>query len=495
MAVSENPPNAERTAEQPQIGNKSHAAGHEASAMYRKNKPVEKKCLRQFSRTDEPQDRRNTTAQLTNALKLGKFMYIDHNPDTNSRADRKALDGCPFLPFALAEAAAFSKKHPGSFDLNELQSVAVEALLRSPMRDARARKAITGALNDFARDGLKVVRDIEITEEEFERTHGGPPSNARLLAGPGKASSKHGKVRLALGRARFNDEWSQKPNPRAYAKVNIDGDGDDAEAADPRGGNISVAGTPTAAKPEHIVVNPNRRTTLYIRRTFVPPDPYIGIGPMNQRTPRPECGPGRRMWAHIPDLDGAQVELLTDLFFDASDTTGSGAQRVGVVGEDFGRKREKSGFRDLELHTPKLTSCEWHREAPRHRWDDDKNPACWWGLPDVHPGFAWTFVPGFAPVLAAGENGFTRRAKIFSPAAQKNPVRGELIYEEEDAPNHPSQTTAAGGGSPTGRGAFHLPTTSKPRRTRRAAIVVRLRQPVKLPPPVAPAQPLFCPDP
>ena len=209
-------------------------------------------------------------------------MYID----SNSLAGGKALAECPFLPFALAEAARFCKKYPGRFDLGELQNVAVEAML-----NARRgfKKAIAGALADFARDGHKVVRDVEVTEEEFERTRGGPPSNAKLLAGPGKASSKHGKVRLALGRSRYNDGWSQ-----------------------------------------------------------------------------------------------------------------------------FGR------FKDP-----------------------------WW----------------------RGEN-------LFSPAAQKNPVRGELICER-DAPSRPAQTTAARSGSLAGRGDHYLPPTSKPRHTRRAAIVVRLRPRVK----------------
>ena len=179
-------------------------------------------------------------------------MYID----SNSLAGRKTLAECPFLPFALAEAARFRKKYPGRFDLGELQSVAAEALITSK-GFKHSRKAIAGALADFARDGFKIVRDIEMTEEDFARTRGGRPSNDRLLAGPGKASSKHGKGRLALGRSRFNDGWSQKPNERVSAKISVDGDGDDSEAADPRGGNISIAGSPTVAEPEHVVINPN----------------------------------------------------------------------------------------------------------------------------------------------------------------------------------------------------------------------------------------------
>jgi hypothetical protein len=144
-------------------------------------------------------------------------MYID----SNSLAGRRAIAECPFLPFALAEAARFCKKYPGRFDLGELQSIAAEALITSK-GIKHSRKAIAGALADFARDGHKIIRDVEMTEEEFARTRGGPPSNAQLLAGTGKASSKHGKVRLALGRSSFKDGWNQKLDSRWVRAKGID---------------------------------------------------------------------------------------------------------------------------------------------------------------------------------------------------------------------------------------------------------------------------------
>ena len=102
-----------------------------------------------------------------------------------------------------------------------------------------------------------------------------------------------------------------------------------------------------------------------IRRQFVPPDPYIGVGPINQRKPRPDCGPGARRWAHIPDLDGEQIELLASLTFDSHDTTGSGAQRVAAITQDYGRRRDKSGLPDLTL---KIAKVRLDRLAPGSRF-------------------------------------------------------------------------------------------------------------------------------
>jgi hypothetical protein len=409
-------------------------------------------------------------------------LFIDHNPDTNSRADRKALAECPYLPFALAEAARFCKKYPGSFFLDELQSVAAEALLTSKKSLKYRQKAIRGALNDFAKSVNKTVPDIWVTEEKFARTLAGPPeTNARLMAGPGKASSKYpGKVRVALGRSRYNDGWSQKPSQRAFARVDIDGPGDDVEAADPRMGDLAIG--PAAPGGEVEVDNPNRRAPLIIRRHVLPPLPYIGIGPLNQRTPRPECGPGRRMWAHIPDLDGAQVELLTGLFFDSTDTTGLGPQRIATIGEDYGRPRKKSGFKDLKLSKPKLSSCEWHREADYLRWDDDKNPECWWGLPKWRD--LYQDAEGLWRVRDA------HHENVISEPVLKVPVRAVLICEE-GAPSRPLQDPAALGGSPAGRAASYLPRASKPRRTRRTATVDRTAGIVNWQPAVATVQPSF----
>jgi hypothetical protein len=354
-------------------------------------------------------------------------MYIEIDPQTRkatSRAGQKALDKCPFLPFALAEAARFCKKYPGRFELDELQSVAAEALIAAPDYN-RAKKAIRGALADFARDGHKVVRDIEMSEEEFERTRGGPRSNARLMAGPGKASSKHGKVRLALGNARFNDGWSQKIDSRWVRAVGIeDGDDNDSEPSDPHDGNIVIA-SPTAPKPEAWICNPNPAVPVTIRRHVAPPVPYIGIGPSNQREPNRSFKSAVVAGPHCIDDDSKWGEFTGSPYYNVH----ANHERVAKIAGNYGRKREKNGFPDLILEAPRLEPVSWHREAPRHRWDDDKNPEGWWGLPAVNQGFAWTFVPGFASVLAAGENGFTRQQKIFSPARIKPPVRGDVIYE------------------------------------------------------------------
>jgi hypothetical protein len=166
-------------------------------------------------------------------------------PKMNSHTPPPAFDWRDFIPLAKAETTKFYRKQErGRFRYEELLSVATEALGTS-LGANYARKAISGALLDFARDDHKLVRNVEMSEEEFLRTRGSPVpkqpavrrvcvsrgvrytlytpgpyrTNHELLAGEGKVSSKHGKVSVAIGRATYNDEWNQTIGGWKRAKI------------------------------------------------------------------------------------------------------------------------------------------------------------------------------------------------------------------------------------------------------------------------------------
>jgi hypothetical protein len=113
----------------------------------------------------------------------------------------------------------------------------------------------------------------------------------------------------------------------------------------------------------------------------VPPLPYIGIGPSNERKPRAPSAPLTFLWR--PDLREWLCGALRWSEFAGLPRYNVDAnhERVATIGIDYGRRREKSGFADLELDTPKLTSVGWHREAGYLRFSDDEDPKTWWGLP------------------------------------------------------------------------------------------------------------------
>jgi hypothetical protein len=164
---------------------------------------------------------------------------------------------------AVAQAAQFCREQErGRFQYDELRSVAVEAQLISPGANY-AKKAIRGALLDFARDAHKLVRDVEMSEGEFHGTRGSPVpkqaairrvyvlggvrhtlftpgayrTNHELLAGDGKVDSRHGKVSVEIERTTYNDEWGQSPSGWIRAKIEDDQQEFDASArmAQPRG--------------------------------------------------------------------------------------------------------------------------------------------------------------------------------------------------------------------------------------------------------------------
>jgi hypothetical protein len=152
-----------------------------------------------------------------------------------------------YLPLAKAETSKFYKKQERSkFSYEELLTVSVEALGTSPGVNY-AKKAIRGALTDYARDAYKLVRNIEMSEEEYLRTRCNPAplpaavqrvfvlgrvrhtlytpgpyrSNVQLLVGDGKVG-KHGKVSVAIERTTYNDEVSQERSGWICAKIEDD---------------------------------------------------------------------------------------------------------------------------------------------------------------------------------------------------------------------------------------------------------------------------------
>jgi hypothetical protein len=198
------------------------------------------------------------------------------------------VDWRDYIPLAKAETSKFYRKQERArFRYDELLGVAVEALgnaatafdcTRNNGLAAYAIKGIRGALNDYARDAYKVVRNVETSEEEYHQTRGRPPakqppptilrvcgwalrnsdagplthrqllqevlgcadvpadtgklsvrhtyftdgphrSNSQLLEGVYKVNSKHGKVSVAIGRSSYNDEWDQTFDGWKRAKI------------------------------------------------------------------------------------------------------------------------------------------------------------------------------------------------------------------------------------------------------------------------------------
>jgi hypothetical protein len=82
------------------------------------------------------------------------------------------LDWRDYLPFAKAETSKFYRKQErGKFRYEELLSVAVEALATA---ERGWKKAIKGALTDYVRNTGKLIRNVEMSEDEYPRTWGSP---------------------------------------------------------------------------------------------------------------------------------------------------------------------------------------------------------------------------------------------------------------------------------------------------------------------------------
>ena len=97
-----------------------------------------------------------------------------------------------FEPLARAEASKFYwKQERGQFRFDDIYSEAATALADGKSVK-HAVECIRGALKDFARDGDKFVKDVELAPEEWQRTHGGPDGPERPTQGPWRAYFENG---------------------------------------------------------------------------------------------------------------------------------------------------------------------------------------------------------------------------------------------------------------------------------------------------------------
>jgi hypothetical protein len=123
--------------------------------------------------------------------------------------------------------------------------------------------AIRGALFDYVREDHRVLRNVEISEDEYLRTRGSPTplpavvrrvyvsggvrhtlytpgtyrSNAQILAGDGKVGPKHGKVSVAIERTTYRDDWSQVSS--GWIRATIE---DNQQEFDPRSTRMAQRG-------------------------------------------------------------------------------------------------------------------------------------------------------------------------------------------------------------------------------------------------------------
>jgi hypothetical protein len=315
------------------------------------------------------------------------------------------FDWRDYLPLAKAETNKFYRKQErGKFRYEDLLSEAVEALATSPGANY-ARVAIKGALLDYVRDDLKIVHDVEMSEDEFIRTRGYPPSqraavrrvffsggvrhtlytpgayrtNHELLAGDGKVSSKHGKVSVAIERTTYNDSWSQVSSGRIRAKIE-----DDQQEFDPRSartpqprGDVNQADYVGRGKEKRFsasflnagavrksepgarfcngkveVTNFNQKPTAPIRRIAVVPALDAGIS-------------GRRTSAVIVDMRKFGLEPVP------ADKLGHWREELLAI--ELLRQRESEG------REPIPASPLWQREAGCFRidWSVHDRPNGW----------------------------------------------------------------------------------------------------------------------
>jgi hypothetical protein len=423
------------------------------------------------------------------------------------------FDWRDFEPLARAEASKFYwKQERGRFRFEDLYSAAAAALATSKGVN-HAIKAINGALLDFARDDHKLVRNIEMTEEEFHRTRSALPqsstrpaavlrrvyisdgvrhalytpgpyrTNAQLLAGDGKVSSKHDKVSVALGRATYKDGWNQAIGGQVRAKVESDKQQkadpkhhqqapgsmalllDSTEGKSPEDGvgqadykghgrkqrfSVSYFNAGKVEKPSSDYVsdgiasvsNPNRRAPVSaIRRIAAPPKlTWAELFPRRRTSVPPPPSEDRAPVLWSPEigewlLGGRRWSFHADEPESAPRKTFQRAPVASLASTVEGRLVLKQL---AWVDRPDLAPVCWHREAGYFQIE--------WGLPNgifhledhLDDGLWW------------------RRGKLFSPEPEKSPDGGDVIYER-GAPSRLAHGPAVFGGSSADRAAFLLP--------------------------------------
>jgi hypothetical protein len=359
----------------------------------------------------------------------------------------RIFDWRDFVPLAKAEASKFYwEQERGRFKYEELLSVAVEALATSKGVN-HAIKAINGALLDFARDDHKLVRNIEMTEEEFHRTRSALPqsstrpaaelrrvyildgvrhvlytpgpyrTNAQLLAGDGKPISKHGKVPVAIGRATYDDEWNQVIGGQVGARLDrdfqdVDEDGRPGEGLKlkrhrPEESGYTGAGTAKCWSRACISGGVVYKSGLTPEgwQGFKLPKRY-GKASSNFRPtsnahcrrtadPSPELAPSGQRTSNVKvDMSkfGLAPQNQPAKAAEARAIAALLAPEAPPAAEQSPAMRAEAARLALSRELPKFPSILWHREAGSV--DMDKAP---WGLPDFGIFCRDADMPNFGP--------------------------------------------------------------------------------------------------
>ena len=450
-----------------------------------------------------PQDKRNLTIALSMLGNKVNFPVFDCRNSWATPIVREiTFDWRDFVPLAKAEASKFYwRQERGRFRFEDLLSTALDALATSKGVN-HAIKCINGALRDHARDGDKLVRDVEMTEEEWQRTRGGPPEPAppadaplrgyvendlkitvwpmglrRLKPRDGVATSKHDKVPVAIGRTTFNDGWSQQDHGRVRAKldrdfqdVDEDGPPEEVKLKVQRGGNDGYTGAGTAKRWSKSCLSSgdNRGRDGVVHKSGLTPEGWQGFKLLKRNgkwsssfqptsnapcrriaEPRPDCrAHGRRTSSVKVDLSKFGLAPQNQPAM-PTEARAIAALWTEAHAEDDKQASPAAAKLALSMEAPKSGTILWHRDAGYLQFDRDADPECWWGLPDHGVFIRDADTPDFGPK----KHPWRRGKNIFSAACIKFPVWGDVIIEG-GCPSHSPSGSAAGSGSLAGRAAL-----------------------------------------
>jgi hypothetical protein len=424
------------------------------------------------------------------------------------------FDWRDFEPLARSEASKFyHKQERGRFRFEDILSEAYEALATSKSVK-HAIECIKGALIDFARDGDKLVKDVELSEEEWRRTRGEPArpsqgpwrvyfengvrvmvcpigpyrSNAQLLAGTGKPTSRHGKVPCAIGRTVYNDTWNQEFNERVSAGSSDEQSEQEAERLSkrdrvPQRGELGV-GKPKPS-PDYKGAGRWSKSCLNagkVHKSGLTPDGWQDfkfvkrggkvIGKRagkNNGEPKFNGKPGvmDRTMDFVHGVRGEPVpDAATSVRFGLAPQNGPAgpveARAITkVLAEIPAEDREASpeaAKLALSMETPKISLPKhWLSTTPVDMTDTP------WGLPDFG-----VFCRGDLPYFGKKKNPWRRGKNIFA-SVLKFPVWADTISEGSDPKPFALKDSAVRSGSRAGRAASLLPPNVEGKRTRRAA--------------------------
>jgi hypothetical protein len=414
------------------------------------------------------------------------------------------FDWRDFVPLAKTEASKFYwRQERGRFRFEDLLSTAIVALATSKGVN-HAIKCINGALRDHARDGDKLVRDVEMTEKDWRRTRGGPPeprppADAPLLEyvendlkimvwpmglrrlkprGDGVATSKHGKVSVAIGSTTFNDGWSQQDHGWVRAKVDADFQDRPEEGLKLRvrraeESGYTGAGTAKLWSKSCLSSGDNRNIAGVVHKS--------GLTPEGWRRFKLVKRDGKTVSGYRGPVAPALIRRFESPKLTPAEAAIRSGRRTSVVrvdmtrfgldpGRKFGLKR-KLGRELAIVEGPKITGIGWHQEAGYVQVDSEV-----WGLPAFgvfcHPVEDILLRPdqepwrrgihifeAEGPMLDRAVEHFWKntvarwiskksRRKLFSPGVINSRVWGDVIGR--GAPSRPCSAPLALGGSRAG---------------------------------------------